>query len=107
MKIFKKGEIVTVTLLTRLFKNLKRRINEVTSRQVNVLTTGQVIDRGKVWKTSDTIISTPMSTANEQFFQTSLLPIYTIGTDNIKKGGNSYLIYYIDEIEKIDKIGEL
>lgn len=105
MKIFKKGEIVTVTLLTRLFKNLKRRINEVTSRQVNVLTTGQVIDSGAI--DSDTIIVTPMSTTNEQFFQTSLLPIYTIGTDNIKKGGNSYLIYYIDEIEKIDKIGEL
>jgi hypothetical protein len=105
MKIFKKGEIVTVTLLTRLFKNLKRRINEVTSRQVNVLTTGQVIDSGAIG--SDTIIVTPMSTTNEQFFQTSLLPVYTIGTDNIKKGGNSYLIYYIDEIEKIDKIGEL
>ncbi|HQN72893.1 MAG TPA: hypothetical protein PLB16_05725 [bacterium] len=105
MKIFKKGEIVTVTMLTRLFKDFKRRINEVTSRQVNVLTTGQIIDIGTIG--TDTIIVTPMSTANEQFFQTSLLPVYTIGTDSIKKGGNSYLIYYIDEIEKIDKIGEL
>ena len=107
MKIFKKGEIVTTTLLTRLFKDFKRRINEVISRQVNVLTTGQVIDIGVVWRTSDGIIVTPMSTANEQFFQTSFLPIYTVGADSVKKGASSYLIYYIDEIEKIDKIGEL
>lgn len=102
--ILKKGQTVTAALLNSLFKILKRSINEITSVQINVLTTSQIIDVA-VWNTSYTITVSPMSSCNEQYFDSSFIPQYNTGVDgNVPRGNNSYLFYYLDEIEKINSM---
>ena len=102
--ILKKGQTVTAAILNSIFKTLKRKANEVSSSQIKVLTTGQVIDTSVY--AGNTFINTPMSSTNEQYFDTTFVPGYYVGVDaDIYRGNNSYLYYYIDEINKIDQIG--
>lgn len=108
--ILKKGQTLTVSILNTIFRTLKRAVNEITSVQINVLTTGQIVDSGKFYDPATygstyTITVTPMSVSNEQFFDTTFVPGYYTGIDGTTLRGHlSYLNFYIDEIDKINSM---
>ena len=102
--IFKKGQTITTTYLNRIFKELKRGVNEIISSSVSSITTGQIIDDA-VWNQSSSFVVSPMSTSNEQYYDTAFVPPYDIGVNSdITRGSNAYLYYYIEEIAKIDSL---
>ena len=101
--MFVKGEAITVSSLTKVFRKLFHKVNEVTSLNVKALTTAQILDI--VSYDQYTVVVRPMSVSSEQYFDTTHVMPFHVGFDSdIPSGGWSFMKFYLNEINKLEEL---
>ena len=103
----KRGELVTTTSLTSIFKTIKTRLNEIASVQIAGLSIGQVIGIGVDWATKTSVVcNTVMSSTTEQYFDSTVNIVYALPEDDgaLPYGGENFIDYYLEEIRKLEEL---
>ena len=101
----RKGEEVTVSFLTKLFKRIKTRLNEISNIQVVGVSVGQIIGIGVDQATeTDTVVNTIMSVGTEQYFDSSENIQYLLPESNDVFGGEQWFDHWLDEIKRLEEL---
>jgi len=89
---FRKGDVISNTIISDFFQNLYIKINDITHLQIDSLTTGQFIDETIETIDGDLIFveREELNTASDQFF------------DDMEQGDVNYLQYYLDQVQLIE-----
>ena len=96
--IFKRGQAVTASDMTDIFRDIILRANNVSDM---VCTAGQVYDYG--FRGSDVVECEPYMSTVEQYYRSTVRPEYISNAFgfNASIDSDRYLEYYVDELEKI------